>query len=312
MPRLSVRIPTVNNYPGLARALESILTQDYADLDIMIVDNSLDNSDWLRSLALAERYKVPAIHNPEPGLAENWNRCVESATGEYILVFHHDDEMLPGMLRKSVEFLDAHPKAGLVHSNSYDVSISGKVRLRVTQTKPILAAGTEALLKFVTNPNMACSSVVVRRECYRRLGLFLTGNPSPDLEMWARIGHRYDIGHVAAPLVRVYGHLDSSGPTLLSALSPEEVEQQWLGLYERIIDLFPESERPLAVQRMHSAMLPGLATAAYYSWMQRRWARGQEFFALARRHITWPVWTKAYVITVLRALKHSLFGLGRS
>lgn len=301
--RVSVRIPTYNSYRGLAGAVESILAQQFEDMDLMIVDNSPDDSDWGQTLALAERYQVPAIHNPTPGLAENWNRCVETATGEYVLIFHHDDRMLAGMMGRSVEFLDAHPNVGLVHSNAYSAPVDGRQRLTVTQTKPILKAGTEAVLKLITNNNTACSAVVVRRECYQRLGLFLTGNPSPDMEMWARIGQHYDIGHIPEPLVSVYGHPDSFGPVSLSRLSPEELEQQWLRLYERMIGYIPEADRPLAIQRMHRAMGPGLVTAGYYSWMQRRWGRGHSMLALARKHAGWLFWARAYVITILRVLK---------
>ncbi len=188
MPKLSVRIPTLNNYPGLVKALTSILAQEFDDYDLMIIDNNSDDGSWPKTQVLAASYpRVLAMQNNQRGLAENWNYCVQTAKGKYILIFHSDDEMMPSMLQKSVAFLDEHPRVGLVHSNCYDLSDTGKQTLRVTQTKMILGAGTEALIKIATDCNLACSTVIVRRECYDRLGLFLSGNPSPDAEMWARI-----------------------------------------------------------------------------------------------------------------------------
>lgn len=212
MAKVSVRIPSFNCDPRLSNAIESVLNQSFLDYDLVVVDNSVDHSLWQETKALTERYCLPAIHNPTPGLAENWNYCIKSCQGQFVLILHMDDELLPSMLEKSVAFLNATPNAGLVHSDVLDLTPGGRNLLRRTQEKPVLKAGTEALMKFMTSNNLACSSVMVRRECYDRLGYFLTGNPSPDLEMWARIGKDYDIGHLDEPLVKVTLHLISLAP----------------------------------------------------------------------------------------------------
>ncbi len=307
MPKLSVRIPTLNNYPGLVRALESVLAQDFDDMDIIIVDNDSDDGSWPKTRALVDRYpQMKVMQNPKRGLAENWNYCVETATGEYILVFHTDDEMLPGMLRSSVEFLDAHASVGLVHSNCYDVSLDGKEKLRVTQMKPILRAGTEALTKIVSDCNIACSAVVVRRECYDRLGLFSPATPSPDPEMWARIASQYDMGHIDEPLVKVYAHKDSYGRAAISKDTPVEIEHQWRTQNERIASYFHPKDRAKATRGMDRSMFNGLSSAGNLAWTQHRWRRGHTFFLLTRKYTNLPTWAAMYAKSVLRVLRHTL------
>jgi glycosyltransferase involved in cell wall biosynthesis len=307
MPKLSVRIPTLNNYPGLVRALTSILAQEFDDYDLIIVDNNSDDGSWPKTQALAAEYpRVQVVQNNQRGLAENWNYCVQTATGEYVLVFHSDDEMLPGMLQKAVAFLDEHPSVGLVHSNCYDLSEIGKQTQRITQTKTILVAGTDALMKIATNCNVACSTVVVRRECYDRLGLFLPGNPSPDAEMWARIVSQYDMGHIAEPLVMVYAHLDSHGRAALSKYPPAEIERQWRVMGDKINSYFSDDERPAAILRSRGSGFNGLCAAGNLAWEQRRWRRGHEFFLLARRYTNLQTWIAMYVKSVLRAIKRTI------
>ena len=227
MTNLSVRIPTLNNYPGLLRALKSILSQEYDDYDLIIVDNNSDDGSWPKTQLLATEYPhVKVMKNNQRGLAENWNYCVQTVTSEYLLIFHHDDEMLPGMLKKSIKFLTEHPTVGFVHTNCYDVNDFGQEHIRITQKKPILRAGIEALTKIASDCNIACSSVVVRSECYNKLGKYILNNPSPDSEMWARISREYDIGHINEPLVKVYIRMNSSGNIMLRDSDPSLIEEQ--------------------------------------------------------------------------------------
>ncbi|MCX6053812.1 MAG: glycosyltransferase family 2 protein [Chloroflexi bacterium] len=307
MPKLSVRIPTLNNYPGLVRALKSILDQEFQDLDIVIVDNNSDDGSWPKIQSLIEQNPtVKAIQNPKRGMAENWNHCVESAIGECVLIFHTDDEMLPGMLEKAMFFLENNPSAGLVHTDCYDISDYGKVRLRKTQSKPMLKAGTEALTKIATDDNLACSSVIVKKQCYTDLGLFLPNNPSPDAEMWARIVSHYDMGHVSEPLVNVYGHLDSYGRAALSKSSPSEIENQWSMIGDKIISYFPTVEREIAIEKSKISMFNGLNAAGILAWQQHRWQRGREFMFQARKYTSFQNWVTNYIKNILRLILYTI------
>lgn len=307
MPKLSVRIPTLNNYPGLVRALESVIKQDFDDMDIIIVDNDSDDGSWPKTQILAKKYpKIQVMQNPKRGLAENWNYCVLTATGDYVLVFHSDDELLPGMLCKSVDFLDNNPSVGLVHSNCYDVSENGRERLRITQAKPILKAGTEALNKIAFDCNLACSTVVVRRICYEKLGLFLRGNPSPDPEMWARIVCQYDMGHIGVPLVNVYAHLDSHGRAAISYLPPTEIHRQWCMIGDNINSYFPPEAREKAMQRSRRGGFNALTAAGNLAWAQHRWMRGNQFLKLAKQYTRLPTWTVMYVKSILLVIKRTI------
>ncbi len=300
MSKVSVRIPTIGFDPRLQNAIESVLAQSGVDYDLMVVDNNVDDALWQKTSDLADQFHIPALRNPLQGLAENWNCCVETAGGEYVLILHMDDELLPGMLSKCASFLDAHPQAGMVHSDVIDVRADGRSMLRVTQEIPLLKAGSEAVMKVLVSNNIACSSVVVRRACYQELGLFLTGNPAPDLEMWARIGKSYDIGHLAGPLARVYLHLDSAGPRLLLSAPPQEIERQWLVLYEKMIAYLPEAQQAAGRQAMRAQLAAGLFTAANKAWRLRRWSQGQGFFQIARQYSAPGTWLAAYFKAVVR------------
>jgi glycosyltransferase involved in cell wall biosynthesis len=292
MPKISIRIPTLNGFPSLEKAVQSVVEQDYKDRDIIVVDNNSDDGSWEKTRNLPMKFtEVKVVQNPIRGMAENWNYCITTATGDYLLIFHTDDIMLPGMIGKMVNFLDQNPSVGLVHANCIDVYENGSESIRITQTKPILSAGYEALFKVLSKGNWACSSVVVRRCCYDKLGLFLTNNPSPDAEMWARIVKDYDMGHIDEPLVKVFAHIDSYGRMALSKLPPKEISRQWKLIGDTVIGYFPPEHRKTAENISKSSGFRALLAATEVAFHQKRFLRGIQFFALAFNYTDLINWT---------------------
>jgi len=306
LPKLSVRIPTLNNYSGLLRAVKSILFQEYDDYDLIIVDNNSDDGSWTKIQSLSLEYPhIKIMQNKQRGLAENWNYCIQTATSENLLIFHHDDEMLPGMMQKSIKFLTEHPRVGFVHTNCYDVNDLGQERLRITQNRPILIAGVEALTKIVSDCNIACSSVVVRSECYNKLGKFILNNPSPDAEMWARIVRLYDMGHINEPLVKVYIRMDSSGDIILREGDPKAIAEQWKNIGEKIIKYFPIEDQIFANRLSKISGFKAFTTAAYIAWKYHHWKKGHEYMILAGDYANPIKWLLKYIEVSLRVLYNS-------
>lgn len=302
--KLSIRIPTLNNYTGLLRAIKSIRAQHFSDYDLAIVDNNSDDGSWEKTSRLSDSFPgIVVYQNPKRGLAENWNYCVSTQTGDYLLIFHSDDEMLPGYLEKVVGFLDQHPNVGMVHTDCFDVREDGKYAVRYTQSRPILFHGSEALNKIAENCNIACSSVVVKSSIYRDHGVFECGNPSPDAEMWARIGRFYDIGHIATPLIKVYAHIDSHGRAALSSLPPASIESQWAKQGDKIVSYFDESEREKARRSQRRSLFSALCAAGELAWYQGRWERGLKFFMLSKKNVASRIWLKKIIRSLLSSMK---------
>lgn len=296
--KFSVCIPTFNCYHLLTRALDSALLQDFKDIEILIIDDCSDDGSWESTKALKKKdSRIKIVRNPvNIGFAKNWNKCIELSQGKYILILAHDDELLPGMIQETASFLDNHPNVGLVHSNGYDCTIDGRMVLRKTQNKPVLKSGPEALLKSA-NHNFICSSVVVRRHCYGTG--FLTDNLSPDAEMYARIARDYDIGHIAKPLVKCYGRLESTGRQTLLNQSPDLIESQMLFSVEKIISYFPKEEQSEVKPLFNSALADGLWAAGSIAWRFGKWKRGQHFFCRASKYIPLSNLCRRYIYTII-------------
>ncbi|MFN2309395.1 MAG: glycosyltransferase family 2 protein [Gammaproteobacteria bacterium] len=113
--KVSVLIPTFNRRDYIVQALESVLAQDYADMEIIVVDDgSTDGTeDVLKPYLSAIRY----IRTPNQGPALARNVGMEAAQGEYIAYLDSDDLYYPFKTRLQAEFLDEHPDVGMVYSD---------------------------------------------------------------------------------------------------------------------------------------------------------------------------------------------------
>src|SRR5258708_14026762 len=111
-PKVTVAIPTFNRYELLLRAIDSVVRQSFTDFELLIVDNA--STDETRNLARASNdARVRYVRNSENlGIIGNWNRSIDLACGEYILIFHDDDLMHPTFLQRSIAALDEHPTVG--------------------------------------------------------------------------------------------------------------------------------------------------------------------------------------------------------
>ena len=101
-PKISVCIPVFNTESTLARALNSVATQDFTDYEIVLVNDASGGRDEKKRNCkkIAKSFKnVKYIeHRSNLGLLEARRTAVNSAEGKYICILDSDDELLPQSL----------------------------------------------------------------------------------------------------------------------------------------------------------------------------------------------------------------------
>ncbi len=101
-PIVSVCIPTYNGAQFLHECIDSILSQNFHDFELLIVDDrSSDNTVDIASEYAAKDSRIKVVINSQNlGLVGNWNRCLEIANGEWIKFVFQDDLLAPECLEK--------------------------------------------------------------------------------------------------------------------------------------------------------------------------------------------------------------------
>lgn len=89
---VSICIPTYRQTLYLKRCLDSVVNQDYANLEIIISDDSPDDTVKLFLETEFSKLKYDYHKNDSPlGSPRNWNAAIQCANGDYIKILHHDD-----------------------------------------------------------------------------------------------------------------------------------------------------------------------------------------------------------------------------
>ncbi len=211
-PTVSVCIPAYNGERFIGEAISSVLNQTFSDWELIICDDcSKDNT-----AKIVESFNDPRIrfyiNLKNIGITANHNLCIELSKGKYICsVFHQDDVMSKINLDKKVELLDKNNSVGMVHSNIYLIDEEGIIiggHWAKNNSKDLITNGFAFFKMHLLGTNEVCApSVMVRKECYEKLGGFDLRLPYTfDYEMWLRIALYYDIAYLSEPLLYYRWH----------------------------------------------------------------------------------------------------------
>jgi len=103
-PRVSVVIPTYNRRESVGRALDSVLAQQPAPFEVLVVDDG--SSDGTEALFAAPPPGVRYLRQPNRGASSARNHGIREARGEWIAFLDSDDVWLPGKLAAQLAHLE--------------------------------------------------------------------------------------------------------------------------------------------------------------------------------------------------------------
>jgi glycosyltransferase involved in cell wall biosynthesis len=204
---VSVVIPAYNAEPFLADAIDSILTQSYPHLELIVIDDASTDGTWEIARRAAERdTRVRAHRNPRNlGIAGNRNRGVALAAGTYLAWQDADDVSMPTRLERQVQYMEAHPGVAIV--GGYIELFRGTRTLGVRRYPEDDASLRRCIFRY--SP-IAQPVAMLRLDALRTVGEYdLRYPPAEDLDMTFRLGQRYALGNVPEVLLR-YRESDAS------------------------------------------------------------------------------------------------------
>ncbi len=116
MPRVSVLTPIYNTNPmHLRQCIESILNQTFTDFEFLIINDSPENTELDDIVMSYKDNRIKYIKNTQNiGISDTRNKLLNSATGEYLAIFDHDDISVPERLATQINILDKSPGIGVV------------------------------------------------------------------------------------------------------------------------------------------------------------------------------------------------------
>ena len=186
---VSIITPSYNQAAYLELAMRSVLEQDYAPIEYIVVDGASTDS----SQAIIQRYADRLawwVSKPDSGQAEAINKGLRRARGEIVAWLNSDDLYLPGAIAGAVAALEANPEVGMVFGNAITIDSDGRPLNR-------LAFGDWGLAQLMAFRIICQPAVFMRRAVLEKAGfLDLSYHYMLDHHLWLRLARLAPIRHV--------------------------------------------------------------------------------------------------------------------
>ncbi|BDC98608.1 glycosyltransferase [Persicobacter psychrovividus] len=169
-PLVTVAMVTYNSSLYVRQAIESVLANKYANIELIISDDCSTDNTWQIITEYNDNRIVTVRHETNIGEYPNRNFCLQMATGKYIIYIDGDDKLNPEGLGSAVKEIEKYKDCGMLISRDYD--------------EYRLFSSEECMRKhYLTNYSMLNLALVydlINRDFFLRLGGFSTKYKSGD------------------------------------------------------------------------------------------------------------------------------------
>lgn len=240
-PRVSVILPLYNNARDVGPAIDSVLDQTMADLELVIVDDG-SSDDTLEVVRRFDDPRIVVLAQENHGGAHATNVGIRAARGRYVALFAGDDVCRPERLERELAFLEASG-GPIVFSWASFIDDAGDPLAgehfasgwfnHPERTRP------EMLAWFFFHGNYLCTvSCLAERRLLLDAGLFpVTAAQVPDFAMWLSLIRDHELPLLPEPLVEYRVHAD--GRNVSSPLNARRAELELVQVYRGVFDGLP-------------------------------------------------------------------------
>src|SRR5713226_4698539 len=180
-PLVSIVIPCYNQGTYLQQAIESVLSQDYSRIELMVFDDGSTDDTQTVLAAYAGKFH----HETHANMGQAWtlNKGWRMSKGEILSYLAADDFLLPGAVTKSVGKLIATPEIVLTYCDFDRVDPESRVLWRVRAPE---FSYRDLAVGIVCQPG---PGVFFRRDAFERAGFWdELLRQIPDYAYWLRLG----------------------------------------------------------------------------------------------------------------------------
>jgi len=198
---VTVIITTHNRRAYLKAAVDSVLAQDYRDLEIIVIDDGSTDGSVDELLGLPLHY----VWKENGGISSARNAGIAFAKGDYIAFLDVDDLWKKGKLSAQLEVMEKE-KSLICYTDEIWIRNGRWLNQGHKHRKYSGFIYEHCLPLCIISP----SSALIKRHVFDDVGLFDESLPvCEDYDMWLRITCRYPVSFVKKPLiVKQGGHAD--------------------------------------------------------------------------------------------------------
>jgi glycosyltransferase involved in cell wall biosynthesis len=203
---VSIVTPSYNQDRYLEETIQSVLSQDYPQIEYLIVDGG-STDETVQIIKKHEHKLAWWVSETDQGQTDAINKGFAHAKGEILAWINSDDTYEPGAVTAAVNYLQEHPEVGMVYGDCNYIDESGKVIGKFN------AAQTSYRLLRQGYTHIPQQTMFFRAELWKQVGPL---DPSfyfaMDYDLWTRIARRTQIKYI--PKTWANFRLHASGKTI--------------------------------------------------------------------------------------------------
>lgn len=194
LPRFSIVTPSYNTGRHIADAIRSVLSQDYPNLDYLVMDGGStdDTVEVLRSFGPCVRW----ISEKDAGQSDAIRRGFGQTSGEILTWLNSDDVLAPGALQTVAEYFAANPEVDVVYGKATYIDAQGKEIGRCVHVEPFSARRLFHYSDFIVQP-----AAFFRRSAYDAVGgLDANLHYGMDYDLWLKLARAHTFAYLPRSL----------------------------------------------------------------------------------------------------------------
>jgi len=269
LPLVSLVIPCLNRANFLVPTIESVLQQDYPNVECIVVDGG--STDGTIEVLRGYEGRVKWVSESDDGHADAINKGWHMCKGEILAWLNADDVWSgPNTVSQAIAFLEAHPAVDVVYGDCGSIDVDGNLVGMSYVREWDLEYAVEYCDHCIPQP-----AAFIRRRILEQVGWLDTNLIIMDRVLWYRIGLRGTLKHV--PIVWAHGRRHPSFWHTNSYI----VAADCVRIIRKFFDNpdLPANFLGMKGRAISNAYLRGMD----YAWIGRHWKTGQSGWGHLRR-----------------------------
>lgn len=207
--KVTVAMPAYNAAEFINESVESVLAQAFDSFELIVIDDGSQDETWKRLKKYARHPKVRLYRNRKNlGAGATRNRLTSLAQGEYISPCDADDFLLPGALKRFSEYLDRHPRVGVVYGDIVEL-MTDKQKV-VTRPPAICGKSYSKTWDLIDNAINHPGSMLRKSLLIEVGGYDETVYSVDDWSLWLKLGEVTKFKHLQGEIYYVWRRHPSS------------------------------------------------------------------------------------------------------
>lgn len=203
-PLVSAVLPTYNRAWTLKDAIDSVLNQDYPNIELIVIDDG--STDNTQELLCSYKNQITVLMQENKGVSAARNAGIKKSNGSFIALLDSDDAWDKRKISCQIEFFHQNPGALICQTEEIWIRNGKRVNPKTKHKKPAGMIFEPSLHLCLVSP----SAVMMKRQLFDLKGYFNeTFTVCEDYDLWLRVSSTLPVFLIDKPYtIKRGGHKD--------------------------------------------------------------------------------------------------------